>query len=94
MDFALNMVCSAADALLGPGNSILEQKVALQIEGIAGMEVLKPLVQALLPYEAATGHSQSGKLFSGHGSLICTLSFLKCSSLIRSCQEEDPQGYI
>ena len=90
----LNIVCAASDALLGPGNSALEQKVALQIQGISSMEVLKPLVQALLPYESAKGASNSGALLSGHRTLIPTLSCLNSSSLIRSCQEENLPAYI
>ncbi len=39
-----------ADTLLGPGSEALAGKVARQIEGLASEDVLKPLIQTLLPY--------------------------------------------
>ena len=44
------MALHGTDGVLGPGSEALAGKVAHQIEGLASMEVLKPLIQALLPY--------------------------------------------
>ena len=52
------------DLLLECGSEALARDIALQIEGLASMDVLKPLIQALLPYAQKDAPTHAGTVIS------------------------------